>query len=88
MRTLAALLLLTVSANAQQINNSAIINMQGVNQNVAITQSGGLHSATVDLRGNNLSFSGTQSGLTPQNYSFSVDCGNSCPNSPYVINQY
>jgi hypothetical protein len=88
MRTLAALLLFTISANAQQINNSAIITMQGTNQNVAITQSGGLHSATVDLRGNNLSFSGTQTGISAQSYSFSVDCGNSCPNSPYVINQY
>lgn len=77
----------SVCANAQQINN-ATVNLQGANQNVAITQSGASHSATVSITGNGASFIGSQSGTTSQTYSFSVDCGTSCPNSPYTITQY
>jgi hypothetical protein len=87
MRYLVALLLLTNAAYSQTINN-ALINLQGANQSVDISQSGGFHSATVDLRGNNLVFSGTQSGSISQSYSIIINCGNSCPTSPFTITQY
>jgi hypothetical protein len=87
MKTLIALLLMTTSAYSQTINN-ATVNIQGANQNVSINQSGGFHSATVDLRGNGISFSGTQSGSVSQSYSITINCGNNCPVNPYIINQY
>jgi hypothetical protein len=87
MKVLAALLLLTVSANAQQVNNSTV-NIIGSTQNVIITQSAVGHSANLQLDGNGISVSVTQSGNTPQSFSLSVTCGNSCPSSPYIINQY
>jgi len=87
MRTLAALLLLTVSANSQQINN-ATVNLQGTNQNVSITQSGANHSAVVTITGVGASFMGSQYGTVAQSYSFSVYCGTNCPVNPYIINQY
>jgi hypothetical protein len=90
MRTIIALLLMTGSVFAQTVSNinNATVNMQGANQNVSITQTGTGHSATVDLRGNNVSFIGSQNSSSPQSYSFSVDCGTSCPTSPYTITQY
>jgi hypothetical protein len=87
MRTLAALLLLTVSANAQQINN-ATVNITGINQNVSITQSGANHSATLNITGYNITAIISQSGNTPQSFSLSVTCDISCPTSPYIVNQY
>jgi hypothetical protein len=87
MKTLAALLLLTVSANAQQVNNSTV-NIIGSTQNVIITQSAAGHSANLQLDGNGIAVSVTQSGTTPQSFSLSVICGFSCPTSPYIINQY
>ena len=87
MRTLTALLLFTVSANAQQVNNASI-NMQGVNQNVIITQSVAGHSANLQLVGDGINVSVTQSGNTPQSFSLSVSCYSVCPSSPYVVNQY
>jgi len=87
MKSLAALLLLTVSANAQQVNNSTV-NIIGSTQNVIITQSAAGHSANLQLGGNGISVSVTQSGNTPQSFSLSVSCGFSCPTSPYIINQY
>lgn len=87
MRTLAALLLLTVSANGQQVNN-ATVNLQGLNQSVSITQSGASHSATLNLSGDNISAIVSQYGSTPQSFSLSVNCGSNCPNSPYIVNQY
>ena len=87
MRTLAALLLLTVSANSQQINN-ATVNLQGTNQNVSITQSGASHSATLNFAGDSITAIISQSGNTPQSFSLSVTCGFNCPNSPYIVNQY
>jgi hypothetical protein len=87
MRTLAALLLFTVSANAQQVNNTGV-NMQGVNQNVIITQSSAGHSANLQLVGDGINVSVTQSGNTPQSFSLSISCYSSCPSSPYVVNQY
>ena len=81
------LLLLTTTANSQTINN-AIINLQGANQSVDISQSGGFHSATVDLRGSGISFYGSQSGSVSQSYSITINCGNNCPVNPYIINQY
>jgi hypothetical protein len=87
MKVLAALLLLTVSANAQQVNNSTV-NIIGSTQNVIITQSAVGHSANLQLDGNGISVSVTQSGNTPQSFSLNVTCGNSCPSSPYIINQY
>lgn len=87
MRTLLALLLMTTAANAQTVNN-AIVNIQGINQNVFITQSASGHVANLHLDGNGISVSVTQSGITPQSFSLSVICGSSCPSSPYIVNQY
>ena len=74
-------------AYAQNVNN-ATVNIQGANQNVNITQSGTGHSANISLSGDNVSVIASQSGSTPQNFSISITCGSSCPNSPYIINQY
>ena len=87
MKVLAALLLLTVSANAQQVNN-ATVNIIGSTQNVNITQSAVGHSANLQLAGDGISVSVTQSGNTPQSFSLSVSCYSSCPSSPYIVNQY
>jgi hypothetical protein len=87
MKVLAALLLLTVSANAQTVNN-ATVNIIGSTQNVSITQLNASHSANLQLDGNGISVFVTQSGNTPQSFSLSVSCGFSCPSSPYVVNQY
>ena len=87
MRTLLALLLFTTAVNAQTVNN-ATVNMQGANQNVSIVQSSSGHSANLQLDGNGINVSVTQSGNSPQSFSLSVTCGSSCPNSPYIINQY
>jgi hypothetical protein len=87
MRILAALLFFTISANAQQVNN-ATVNIIGSTQNVSITQSAVGHSANLQLDGNGISVSVTQSGNTPQSFSLNVSCGNSCPSSPYIVNQY
>jgi len=87
MRTLAALLLFTISANGQTLNN-ATVNIQGVNQSVSITQSGAGHSANLNLVGDSITAIVSQSGNTPQSFSLSVTCGINCPNSPYIVNQY
>jgi hypothetical protein len=87
MKTLAALLLFTISANAQQVNN-ATVNIIGNNQNVTITQSGSGHSANLSLYGNDIPVSVTQSGSTPQSFSLSHTCYSSCYSSPIVVNQY
>ena len=87
MKSLAALLLLTVSANAQQVNN-ATVNIIGSTQNVTIIQSAAGHSANLQLEGYGINVSVNQSGNSPQSFSLSVSCGFSCPSSPYIINQY
>jgi hypothetical protein len=87
MKTLAALLLLTVSANAQQVNN-ATVNIVGSNQNVIINQSGFGHSVNLNLYGNDIPVSVTQSGLTPQSFNLSITCYSNCSNAPTVVNQY
>lgn len=87
MRTLAALLLFTISANGQTLNN-ATVNITGSYQNVTITQSGANHSATLNLSGDNISAIVSQSGNIAQSFSLSVTCGSNCPNSPYIVNQY
>ena len=87
MKSLFALLLMTTSAFSQTVNN-ATVNIQGANQSVSITQLGNGHSATVTLSGDNISAIVSQSGNTPQSFSLSVNCGSSCPNSPYIVNQY
>ena len=87
MKILFALLLMTTSAYSQTVNN-ATVNIQGANQNVSITQSGAGHSATLNFTGNSISAIISQSGNTPQSFSLSVTCGNNCPTSPYVVNQY
>lgn len=87
MKTLFALLLMTTSALSQTVNN-ATVNIQGANQNVSITQSGANHSATLNFTGDNISAIISQSGNTPQSFSLSVTCGITCPNSPYIVNQY
>ena len=87
MKSLFALLLMTTSAYSQTVNN-ATVNIQGANQNVSITQSGAGHSATLNFTGNSISAIISQSGNTPQSFSLSVTCGNNCPTSPYIVNQY
>ena len=87
MKTLAALLLLTVSANAQQTNN-ATVNIVGNNQNVTITQSGAGHSANLTLAGDNIPVSVTQSGQSPQSFNLNITCYSNCGNNPTVVNQY
>jgi hypothetical protein len=87
MKTLLAFLLMTTPALSQTVNN-AIVNIQGVNQSVSITQSGASHSATLNLSGDNISAIVSQYGSTPQSVSLSVNCGSNCPNSPYIVNQY
>jgi predicted amino acid dehydrogenase len=87
MRTLLAILLLTSASYAQTVNN-AIVNIQGANQNVSITQFTTGHSANLQLSGDGIEVSVTQSGINPQSFSLSVTCGSACPNSPYIVNQY
>ena len=87
MKTLAALLLLTVSASAQQVNN-ATVNIIGNNQNVIVTQSGAGHSASISLYGNDIPVSVTQSGTTPQSFSLTHTCYSNCSSNPIVVNQY
>ena len=87
MKTLLALLLMTTPALSQTVNN-ANVNIIGSLQNVSITQSGANHSATLSFTGDNISAIISQSGTTPQSFSLSVVCGLTCPNSPYIVNQY
>ena len=87
MRTILALLLMTTSAFSQTVNN-AIVNLQGANQSVSITQSGAGHSARLNLVGDSINAIISQTGNTPQSFSLSVTCGNNCTNSPYIVNQY
>jgi hypothetical protein len=79
--------MMTTAGLAQTVNN-ATLNIQGANQNVSITQLGAAHSATLNLNGNNISAIISQSGVTPQSFSLSVTCSITCPNSPYIVNQY
>jgi len=79
--------MVSLSASAQSINN-ATVNIIGNTQNVIITQSAAGHSANLQLAGDGISVSVTQSGNNPQSFSLSVSCGFSCPTSPYIINQY
>ena len=74
-------------AYSQTVNN-ATVNIQGVGQSVSIIQSGASHSSNLQLVGDGIEVSVTQSGITPRNFSLSVNCGSNCPNSPYVVNQY
>jgi hypothetical protein len=87
MKTLAALLLLTVSANAQQVNN-ATVNIIGNNQNVIVNQSGVGHSANLNLYGNDIPVSVSQSGTTPQSFSLTITCYSNCSSNPTVVTQY
>jgi cytochrome c-type biogenesis protein CcmE len=87
MRTFLALLLMTTAAHSQTVNN-ATVNIQGINQNVSITQSASGHVANLQLAGNGIEVSVTQSGISPQSFSLSITCGSSCPSSPYIVNQY
>ena len=87
MKTLTVLLLLTVSASAQQVNN-ATVNIIGNNQNVIVTQSGAGHSASISLYGNDIPVSVTQSGTTPQSFSLTHTCYSNCSSNPIVVNQY
>jgi len=82
-----AFLLFGNIAYAQTVNNVAV-KMQGANQNVFITQFGANHTANFALNGDSISIIASQSGQTPQSFSLSVTCGFTCPNSPYIINQY
>jgi hypothetical protein len=74
-------------AHSQTVNN-ATVNIIGSTQNVIITQLHAGHSANLQLAGDGISVSVTQSGNTPQSFSLSVSCYSSCPSSPYIVNQY
>jgi hypothetical protein len=87
MRTLIAILLMTSASYAQTVNN-ATVNIQGANQNVSITQSNSGHSATLNFNGDGITAVVSQSGVTGQSFNLTVVCGNSCTNSPYIVNQY
>jgi hypothetical protein len=87
MKTLLAFLLMTTASYAQTVNNS-IVNIQGANQNVSITQSAAGHSANLQLSGDGITVSVTQFGINAQSFSLSVVCGSSCPTNPYIVNQY
>ena len=87
MRILAALLFFTISANAQQINN-ATVNIIGNNQNVIVNQSGAGHTTNLNLYGNDIPVSVSQSGSTPQSFSLTITCYSNCSSNPTVVNQY
>lgn len=87
MKPLLFLLLLTISANAQQINNSTV-NIIGNNQNVVVNQFGIGHSVNLNLYGNDIPVNVTQSGSTPQSFNLSITCYSNCFNAPTVVNQY
>ena len=87
MKSLAALLFFTISANAQQVNN-ATVNIIGNNQNVIVNQSGAGHSANLNLYGNDIPVSVNQSGATPQSFNLSITCYSNCSSNPTVVNQY
>lgn len=87
MKTLAALLLLTVSASAQQVNN-ATVNIIGNNQNVFVNQLGSGHSVNLSLNGNDIPVSVTQSGTSPNSFSLTITCYSNCSSNPTVVNQY
>lgn len=88
MRYLIVLLLTTTNTAYSQTVNNAVVNLQGINQGISITQSGSSHSATINLNGNNITAIISQSGNFPQSFSLSVSCGNNCPTNPYMVNQY
>jgi len=91
MKTFIALLLMTTSAIAQTVpttQNNATVNITGNNQNVIINQTGSNHSATINSTGDGVPVSVTQSGLTPQSFSITINCVSNCPSTPYVVNQY
>lgn len=87
MRFLIILLFLTKPVYSQTVNNTTV-NILGNTQNIIINQTGADHSANLNLNGNGVSAIISQSGLLPQSFSLSVTCGNNCPTSPYIVNQY
>jgi hypothetical protein len=87
MKYIFAIILFINPAYSQTVNN-ATANLQGMNQNIVINQSGASHSANLNLNGDGITAIISQSGSTPQNFTLSVTCGITCPNSPYIINQY
>ena len=78
---------MTTPALSQTVNN-ATVNIIGSLQNVSITQSGASHTANLNFIGDSINAIISQTGNTPQSFSLSVTCGNNCPNSPYIVNQY
>jgi Curlin associated repeat len=84
MRSFLFLLLLIVPAFA---GNSVIITSTGNTQNVTVTQTGGDHTATVSVNGTNPTVVVTQTGTTNQSVSVDINCGTTCPTSPYTVNQ-
>jgi hypothetical protein len=87
MKTFFALLLMTTAAFSQNVNN-ATVNIQGSIQNVSITQFNSNHFVNLQLVGDGINVSVTQSGNTPQSFSLNISCYSVCPSSPYVVNQY
>lgn len=84
---IAITLFFNTTVYSQTVNN-ATVNLTGNTQNIIINQTGADHSANINLNGNGVSAIVNQSGTTPQSVTLSVNCGNSCPTSPYVVNQY
>lgn len=87
MRLIFLYFIMIIPAYSQSINN-ATVNIIGNTQNIIINQTGADHSATLNLNGNGVSAIISQSGTLPQSFSLSVNCGNVCPTSPYIVNQY
>jgi hypothetical protein len=85
MRTLLLLLMSTTLAYA---GNSVTVTSTGNRQNVNITQSNGNHTANVSVVGNDVSIAATQSGSVSKTFSIDINCGSTCPTSPYTIDQY
>lgn len=82
------LLLLLMSTTLAYAGNSVTVTSTGNRQNVNITQFSAGHSAVVNVSGDSVSFTGSQSGSVPQSYSITISCGSTCPTSPYTIEQY
>lgn len=83
-----ALILLLMSTTFAFAGNSVTVTSTGNRQNVNITQSNGNHTANVSVVGNDVSIASTQSGSVSKTFSIDINCGSTCPTSPYTIEQY
>jgi hypothetical protein len=67
--------------------NSVSINTTGNAQNIQVTQTNGNHTAIVNVNGNSPTVIVSQSGTTNQSVELDINCGTTCPTSPYTIMQ-